>query len=168
MKQVFKYLHGTSDYGLCYQGRLGLEGVLDIHGFVDANWAGDLDQRRSTSGYVFSLFGDTVSWMSKRQFVVALSTTEAEYIAATHASREAVWLQRLCSSMGLVHQAIRIDCDSQSAIFLAKNPAYHSKTKHIDVQYHFVRDMVEAKRVLLEKVDTLKNVADALKKSMST
>ena len=70
--------------------------------------------------------------------------------------------------MGLVQQAIRIDCDSQSEIFLAKNHAYHSKTKHIDVQYHFVRDMVQAKRVLLVKVDTLKNVADALKKSTST
>ena len=89
-------------------------------------------------------------------------------MAATHASKEAIWLQRFCSSMGLVQQAIRIDCDSQSAIFLAKNPSYHSKTKHIDVQYHFVRDMVKAKRVLLVKVDTLKNVADTLTKSVST
>ena len=66
VKRVFRYLRGTSDYGLCYQGRLGLERALDIHGFVDANWAGDLDQRRSTSGYVFSLFGGAGSWMSKR------------------------------------------------------------------------------------------------------
>ena len=89
-------------------------------------------------------------------------------MVATHASKEAVWLQRLCSSMGLVKKTIRIYCDSQSAIFLAKKPAYHSKKKHIDVQYHFVRYMVEAKRVLLVKVDTLKNVADALTKSVST
>eukprot|EP00253_Pinus_taeda_P002144 PITA_02144 len=75
---------------------------------------------------------------------------------------------RLCSSMGLVHEAIRIDCDSQSAIFLAKNLAYHSKTKQIDVQYHFVRDMIEDKNVLLVKVDTLKNTAAALTKSMSS
>ena len=87
--------------------------MLDIRGFFDADWAGDLDQRRSTSGYVFSLFGDSVSWMSKTQYVVVLSTTEVEYMATTHASKEAVWLQRLCSSMGLVQQAIRIDCDSQ-------------------------------------------------------
>eukprot|EP00253_Pinus_taeda_P029196 PITA_29196 len=79
------------------------------------------------SGYVFNLFGGAVSWMSKKQSVVALSTTEAEYMAATHASKEAVWLQRLCSSMGLVQGAIRIDCDSQSAILLAKNPAYHQR-----------------------------------------
>src|SRR3984885_4706766 len=90
VKRVFRYLHGTSDYGLCYQGRPGLDRVLDIHGFVDAEWAGDMDQRRSTSGYVFNLFGGVVSWMSKKQSVVALSTTEAEYIAATHASKEEV------------------------------------------------------------------------------
>src|ERR1700722_20667522 len=106
--------------------------------------------------------------MNKKQYVVALSTTEAEYMAATHARNEVVSLQILCSSMGLVQGAIRIDCDSQSAIFLAKNPAYHSKTKHTDVQYHFVRDMIEEKKVSLMKVDTLKNVADSLTKSMST
>ena len=116
---------------------------------------------------MFNLFGGAVSWMSKKQSVVALSTTEAEYMAATHASKEAVWLQRLCSSMGLVQGAIRIDCGSQSAIFLAENPAYHSKTKHIDVQYHFVRDMIEDKKVLLVKVGTLKNTVDALEKFVS-
>ena len=167
VKWVFKYLCGTSDYGLCHQGRLELDILLDIHGFLDADWAGDLDQRRSTSGYVFNLFGGVVSWMSKKQSVVALSTTEAEYMAATHASKEAVWLQRLCSSMGLVQGAIRIDCDSQNEIFLVKNPAYHSKTKHIDVQYHFVRDMIEDKKVLLVKMDTLKNTTNALTKFLS-
>jgi hypothetical protein len=99
---------------------------------------------------------------------VALSTTEVEYMASTHASKEEVWLQRLCSGIGLVQQAVRLDCDSQSAIFLAKNPAYHSKTKHIDGQYHFVRDMVEEKKVLLEKVDNLKNVVDSLTKFVIT
>lgn len=89
-------------------------------------------------------------------------------MAATHASKEEVWSQRLCSSMGLVQEAIRIECDNQSAIFLAKNPAYHSKTKHIDVQYHFVRDMIEDKKVLLVKVDTLKNTANALTKYVSS
>ena len=142
--------------------------VLDIHGFVDADWAGDLDQRRSTSGYVFNLFGGAISWMIKKQSIVALSTRKAEYMAATHAIMEAVWLQRLCSSMGLVHEAIRIECDSQSEIFFTKNLAYHSKTKHIDIQYHFVRDMIEDKKVLLVKVDILKNTADALKKSVSS
>ena len=95
-------MRGTSDYDLCYQGRPRLDRVLDIRGFVDADWVGDLDHRRSTSGYVFNLFGGAFSWMSKKQSVVVLSTTEAEYIVATHASKESIWLQILCSSMGLV------------------------------------------------------------------
>jgi hypothetical protein len=168
VKSVFRYLCGTASYGLCYQGRPGLERVLDIHGFVDADWVVDLDRRISISGYVFNLFGGVISWMRKIQVIVALSTIEIENMATTHASKEVVWLQRLCSSIGLVQQAVRIDCDSQSAIFMAKNPTYHSKTKHIDIQYHFVRDMVEEKKVLLMKVDTLKNVADSLTKSVST
>ena len=151
VKRVFRYLHGTSDYGLCYQGRSGLERMLDICGFVDANWVGDLDQRRSTSGYVFNLFGGEISWMSKKKSIVALSNTEEEYMATNHAIKEAIWLQRLCSSMGLVQGAIRIDNDSQSAIFFAKNPAYHSKTKHIYGQYHFVRDMIEDKKGVASK-----------------
>jgi hypothetical protein len=117
--------------------------VVNIHGFVDADWDGGLDRIRSISGYMFNLFGGAISCMSKRQAVVALSTTEVEYMATTHARKEIIWLQRLFSSIGLVQQAVRLDCDSQSEIFLAKNLAYHSKTKHIDVQYHFVRDMVE-------------------------
>jgi len=92
MKGVFRYLCGTSDYVLCCQGRLGLDRVLGICGFIDVDWAGDLDQRRSTSRYVFNLFGGAISWTSKKQFVVALSTTEEEYMTTTHASKEAVWL----------------------------------------------------------------------------
>jgi hypothetical protein len=88
IKRVFWYLCGTASYGLCYQGRLGLDRVVDIHGFVDVDWVGDLDRRRSTSGYVFNLFGGAISWMRKRQDVVALSTTEVEYMEATHASKE--------------------------------------------------------------------------------
>ena len=106
--------------------------------------------------------------MRKKQVVVALLTTKAEYMATTHESKDPVWLQRLCSEIGFKQQVVRIDCDSQSAIFLAKNLAYHSRTKHTDVQYHFPRDMVESMKVLLENVDTLENVADSLTKSMST
>ena len=86
-------------------------------------------------------------------------------MATTRVSKEAVLLQRLCSTMGLVQGDTRIDCDNESAIFLA---TYHSKTKHIDVQYHFVKDMIEDKKLLLVKVDTLKNTTDALTKSVSS
>ena len=92
VKWVFKYLRGTGDYGLCYQGRPGLDRVLDIRGFVDADWAGDLDQRISTSGYVFNLFGGAVSWMSKKQSIVALSATKEEYMETTHVRKEVAWL----------------------------------------------------------------------------
>jgi hypothetical protein len=108
VKRVFRYFRGTTNFGLCYQGRLGLDKVVDIHVFVDADWAGDLDRRKSTSGYVFNLFGGAISWMRKRQDVVALSTTETEYMEATHASKEEVWLQRLCSGIGLVQQEVEI------------------------------------------------------------
>ena len=90
MKRVFRYLRGTNDYGLCYQGRPGLDRTWDICGFFYENWAGDLDERRPTSGYVFNLFGGAVSWMSKKQSIVALSTIDAEYMVATHESKEVV------------------------------------------------------------------------------
>ena len=100
--------------------------------------------------------------MSKKQVVVALSTAKAKYMETTHASKEAIWLQRLCSKIGFKQQDVRLDCDSQSEIFLVKNHDYHSKMKNIDEQYHFVRDMVERK-----KVDTLDNVSDSLTKFVS-
>eukprot|EP00253_Pinus_taeda_P016215 PITA_16215 len=103
VKRVFRDLRGTSDHDLCYEGRPVLDIVLDICGFVDVDWARDLDQRRSTSGHVFNLFGGAVNWMSKRQSRVKLSTIEEEYMEATHARKEEVWLQILCSSIGLLH-----------------------------------------------------------------
>jgi hypothetical protein len=99
---------------------------------------------------------------------VALSTTEAKYMATTHASKEAIWLQIFCSCIGLVQLYVRIDCDNQNEMFLVKNTTYHSKTKNIDIQYHFVRDMVEENKVFFMKVDILKNVTDSLIKSIST
>ena len=87
VKRVFIYLCGTTDYEIFYQGRPGLDKLINVHGFVDANWDLDLDCRRSTSGYVFNLFGGDISLMSKRQAVVSLSTTKAEYMVATHANK---------------------------------------------------------------------------------
>ena len=92
VKRVFRYLQGTTDHAICYQGRDGPDKVLDVHGFFDANWNGDLDQRRSTSRYVFNLFGGAISWMGKKQVVVAITTTNVEYMIATHTGKEVVWL----------------------------------------------------------------------------
>eukprot|EP00253_Pinus_taeda_P004609 PITA_04609 len=152
-------------------GELWKEAMVDEMASLHKNEAWDLvelpaGRKPIGSKWVFKKKTNAEGKVEK--YKAQLVAKEAEYMAATHASKEAVWLQRLCSSMGLVKGAIRIDCDSQSAIFLAKNPAYHSKTKHIDVQYHFVRDMIEDKKVLLVKVDTLKNTVDALTKYMSS
>ena len=166
VKRVLRYLRGTSDLALCYGG-MATGDELDVIGFVDADWGGDLDSRRSTSGYIFSLFDAAVSWMSKRQSTVALSSTEAEYMALTHAGKEAMWLRRLSLELGFKLEAVKIGCDNQGAIYLAKNPAFHSQSKHIDVQYHFIRQKVEEKLVLLDKVDTLVNAADFLTKAVS-
>jgi hypothetical protein len=102
--------------------------------------------------------------MSKRDAIISLSTTYVDYMVATHARKEAIWLHRLCSGIGFEQKSLKIDRDSGS---LEKNPTYHSKMKHIYVQYHFMRYMVERKKVLLEKVDTLKNNVDSLTKSVN-
>ena len=102
IKMVFRYLCGTTSYGLYYQRRSRLDKALEIHGFIDAYWTGDMDHIISTSEYVFNLFGGEIIWMRKRQVVVALSTTKVEYMETTHARKEGVWLQKLRSGIGLV------------------------------------------------------------------
>lgn len=95
-------MRGTSNYSICYHGNsFGSPHSVCIHGFVDSDWVGDIDSRRSTGAYVFTMFGSAISWMSKRQPVVSLSTIEAEYMAATHACKESIWLKRLCSDVGV-------------------------------------------------------------------
>ena len=107
-----------------------------LHGFADANWAGDVTTRKSTSGYVFQIDESTVSWKSKRQSIVALSSTEAEYVSLCGATQEAIWLQVLLDGMGFTQKnATTIHEDNQGAITFAKNPAHHSRTKHIDVKF---------------------------------
>lgn len=165
VKSVFRYLCGTIHFAICYHGNYE---EVRFHGFIDSDWDGDIDGRQETIQYVFTLFGGAISWMRRKQFVVSLSTIEAEYIAATHASKGAVWLQQICSEIGLGQQVVRLNCDSQSAIFLEKNPAYHSNTKHIDVYYHFVREMREKGKFLLDTINTIENVVYLLTKLVST
>ena len=165
IKRVFRYLWGTTNFAVFYHGNSEDVGV---HGFIDSDWDGEIDDRRSTSGYVFILFGGVVIWMRRKHSVISLSSIEAKYIATTHASEEAVWLQRLCTEIGFEQQAVRLECASQSGIFLEKNPTDHSKKKHIDVQYHFIREMVENGKVLLEKVKTIENITELLTKLVST
>jgi hypothetical protein len=112
VKRVFRYYCGSTNYGIFYQGRPSADRALDTHRFVYTKWARYVDHRRSTSGYVFNLFGEDISWMRKRQYVVTLSNIEVEYIEATHVSKEVVWLQGCVQVLSLM-----LHCDSQSAIF---------------------------------------------------
>ena len=133
---------------------------------MDFDYAGDLDRRRSTSRYIFVLGGGPISWKATLQDIVALSTTEAEYIAAVEAAKEAVWLKDLVKELEITQDNVLLHCDSQSAICLAKDPIYHARTKHIDVRYHKLREFVAGGYIQLVKVPTEKNVVDMLTKSL--
>ena len=139
VKWILRYLRGTAKVGLLFQGlEEGKPKVLQ--GYVDADYAGDLDQRRSITGYVFMVVGCIISWKAELQDIVALSTTEAEYMAAVEAAKEALWLQGLVDTFGVKQEEVKIHCDSQSVIHLAKDKRYHKRTKHIDVRYQNIRE----------------------------
>jgi hypothetical protein len=129
VKWILRYLRGTSDMSLCFAGA-----DLKLQGYVDADLAGDVDSRKSTTGFVYTLGGTAVCWASKLQKIVAISTIEAEYVALTEAGKEMVWLQSFLDELGKKNEMGILHSDSQSAIFLAKNPAYHSRTKHIQLR----------------------------------
>ena len=137
-----------------------------VVGYVDSDYAGDLDKRRSLKGYIFTVFGCTISWKATLQSTVALSTTEAEYMALTEAVKESIWVHGLLDSFGLNQQVPVVHCDSQSAIHLARNPVYHERTKHIDIRLHFVRENVSNGIVAVQKIATAENPADMMTKAL--
>ncbi|KAH9782717.1 Integrase catalytic domain-containing protein [Citrus sinensis] len=163
VKWILRYLYGAVDVGLLFKKNCGQQCV----GYCDSDFVGDLDKRRSTTGYVFTLGGGPVSWRSILQSTIALSTTEAEYMAATEAVKETIWLKGLLGDLGVIQENIAVFCDNQSVIFLAKNQTYHARTKHIDVKYHYVREIIEGGDVLLKKIDTKDNPSDMLTKVVS-
>ena len=128
--------------------------------------AGDLDGRKSTSGYLFTFVGGAISWQSKLQKCVALSTTEAECIAAMEAGKEIVWIKAFFKELGLQQDKYVVYCDSQSAIDLSKNATNHSRTKHIEVRYHWIRDAIEMKRFQLKKIHIGKNATNMMTKAV--
>ena len=153
----------NTDYGITFGGQ-----ELKLEAYCDADYAGDIDTRRSTTGYVFILGGGAISWSSRLQPTVAVSTTEAEYMAAAYAIKEALWLRTLLTEMGLEQDTITICADNQSAIKLLKNPVFTMRSKHIDVIYHFARERVIRKDITFEYVSTDKMVADGLTKPLPT
>ena len=163
VKRIFAYLKGTSNYGLCF-GETKLKKLI---GFTDSDYAGDLTTRRSTSGFVFLLNGGPVAWSSRRQTCVALSTTEAEYMAACEAAKEAVWMRRFLNEIKEEPTGpISVYCDNQSAIKLVHNPEFHQRTKHVDVKFHFIRDQQEKGDIDVSYVETENQLADIFTKPL--
>lgn len=163
-KGVLRYISGTANYGITFGGT----GDIRLEAYCDADYAGDIDTRRSTTGYVFILSGGAISWSSRLQPTVAVSTTEAEYMAAAYAIKEALWLRTLLKELSLEINTISIYADNQSAIKLLKNPVVSMRSKHIDIIYHFARERVARKDIAFKYIPTDKMVADALTKSVPT
>jgi len=165
-KHLLQYITGTTDLCLTFDGTGGERLAL---GYADADWGGDLDTRRSTTGYVFKVFGGVVAWKSKRQSTVALSTMEAEYMSSADSARQAVWLRLWLEDigLGLGNDPLPILNDNIGAIALAKNPVSQDKSKHIGMQHHFLREKkVDEKVVSLEHVRSAENLADLITKAL--
>lgn len=145
MKRILKYLRGTTDYALCYSaGKI----THQLQVYADADYGGDLNDRRSRTGVTAILNGAPVMWICRKQKCVATSTTESEYVAASTTSKEAVWIRRLLNDLGKLHPGpTPLFNDNQSAIRLVRNPEYHKLTKHIDLHYLCVRIYQEDGRV---------------------
>ncbi len=160
---ILRYIKHTLYYGIFYETK----SQLQVHGYKDVNWAGNVSDRRSTNGLLFSFGSGAVSWSSKKQPTVALSSTKAKYRGATIVACEVVWIQKLFSDLGqLVNVPVVIYCDNISSILLANNPIYHARTKHIEVHYHFIREKVLAKEIDLIHVNTKDQVDDIFTKPL--
>ena len=165
MKWIFRYLNGTAGYGTLFARQHGDNSVV---GYVNLNYANNMDDRRSTIGYGFTLLGWPICWRSTLQSLVAMSTTKAEYMAVAKAAKEALWLKGLVKELGLNQGGVQLHCDSQSAIYSAKHQVYHARTKHIDVRFHKIRELIVMGKIILKKIDTSENVVDMLTKLVST
>ncbi|XP_025693090.1 uncharacterized mitochondrial protein AtMg00810-like [Arachis hypogaea] len=163
VKRVLRYLSGTSSYGL----HLKRETSLGITTYSDSDWAGDPDDRKSTSGYCIFLGTNLISWTSKKQTVVARSSTEAEYRSMAEAVAELTWIKTMMRE--LLHplpEAPMLYCDNLSAVLLAANPILHSKSKHFEIDLHFVRDFVNSKAIQVSHIPGSVQVADILTKAI--
>lgn len=165
-KRVLRYLKATIDAKLQYS----MEAPSNFSAFCDADWASNIDDRRSCSGYVFMSQGGGISWSSRRQPTIALSTTEAEYMALSSTVQEFSWLNQFESqfNFGGECQPIRIFCDNTSALDLAKTTGYSARTKHIDVRHHYLREHIESGRINLVHIPTEEMVADVLTKPLNS
>jgi hypothetical protein len=163
-KRVLRYLKHTIDHGLHFT-----KGTLHLQAFCDSDWAGNPDDRRSTSGFGVFLGPCLVSWSAKKQAVVSRSSTKAEYRAMSLTTAELFWLRMLFKELGIVlHTAPILWCDNVSALALASNLVYHARTKHIEVDYHFIREKVVNGDILVKFISTLDQTADIFTKGLSS
>ncbi|GJX41764.1 putative ribonuclease H-like domain-containing protein [Tanacetum coccineum] len=160
VKRIFKYLKGKPNLGLWYPR----DSPLDLEAFSDSDYGGSNLDRKSTTGGCQFLGQRLISWQCKKQTIVATSTTEAEYVAAAHCCGQVLWVQNQLLDYGFNFMNTKIHIDNESTICIVKNPVYHSKTKHIEIRHHFIRDCYEKKLISVEKIHTDLNVADLLTK----
>ncbi|KAI3804628.1 hypothetical protein L1987_26325 [Smallanthus sonchifolius] len=166
VKNILKYLRRTKDMFLVYGG---LEEELSVKCYTDASFQTDRDDTKSQSGYVFIMNGGAVSWKSSKQEVVAQSTTESEYVAASEVAKEAVWMKKFISDLGVVpaiQEPLEIFCDNEGAIALAKEPRAHKRTRHIHRRFNYIRSEIERGEVRIRKVHTDDNLADPFTKAL--
>ena len=163
VNRILRYLKGCPGTGLLYTK----QGNLQVECYTDADWAGSLDDRRSTSGYCTFVGGNLVSWRSKKQSVVARSTAEAEFRAMAQGLCELLWLQILLSELKLYkHKPLMLYCDNKAAIDIANNPVQHDRTKHIEIDRHFIKEKLDSGTVCLPYVTSASQVADVLTKGL--
>lgn len=164
VKRIFAYLKGTKNYGLKYKSGGSKKELI---GFSDADYANDVETRRSTTGYIFCTANGLVSWSSQKQMLVVLSTTEAEYVVAATATKEGIWLRKLVSDLGYsCERELVLYVDNQSAIRLVNNPVFHKLTKHIDIRYHYIREKFESNEIVVMYISSEMQRADILTKAL--
>uniref|UniRef100_A0A2N9H7L1 Integrase catalytic domain-containing protein n=1 Tax=Fagus sylvatica TaxID=28930 RepID=A0A2N9H7L1_FAGSY len=163
-KRILRYIRGTLNHGIAFS-----PGPIQLSAYTDADWAGDPDDRRSTSGFLVYLGSNPITWSAKKQPTVSRSSTESEYRALAIASAELCWIRTLLKDLGvyLSHTPI-LWCDNVSALAIASNPVFHARTKHIEVDFHFVRERVLRKDLLVQFVSTIDQLADIFTKSLPT
>ncbi|GJV98312.1 retrotransposon protein, putative, ty1-copia subclass [Tanacetum coccineum] len=167
VKHILKYLRNTKDMFLVYGGNPDTE--LDVTGFCDASWQCDKDDTKSQTGYVFVVNGGAVDWKSKKQTTIAMHATQSEYMAASEAAMEAVWIRKFVEDLGVmpsISKPINMYCDNSAAIIFANEPGVMKGARHFLRRYHYVREQVESGEIKLIKVHTDKNLADAFTKAL--